>query len=142
MIWWMWLLAGFVLLLIELLTPGGFYFLFFGVGAIFVGLLAALGLAGPVWLQWLFFSVTSVLALVFFREPLREKIRSSSPTGDVDSLIGETAVALVGIDVDEIGKAELRGTSWNVRNVGTNAVVAGQRCKVERVDGLMLWIRG
>ena len=32
--WWMWALLGFGLLACEMLTPGAFYFAFFGVGAI------------------------------------------------------------------------------------------------------------
>jgi membrane protein implicated in regulation of membrane protease activity len=32
--WWIWILLGLVLLLGEIVTPGGFYILFFGVGAV------------------------------------------------------------------------------------------------------------
>ena len=41
--WWIWVVAAVALLAVELLTPGGFYFLFFGVGALAAG---ALTLAG------------------------------------------------------------------------------------------------
>ena len=47
MLWWVWILLGFLLLLAEVLTPGGLYLLFFGVAAILVGLLAGLNLIGP-----------------------------------------------------------------------------------------------
>ena len=40
------------------------------------------------------------------------------------------------------GKAELRGTTWKVRNAGAAPVGPGQACRVEKVDGLTLWIRG
>jgi len=39
------------------------------------------------------------------------------------------------------GKAELRGTAWNARNVGDTPIAESQRCRVERVDGLTLWVR-
>ena len=45
MAWWLWVLLGFALVLCELLTPGGFFFLFFGLGAVAVGAL--------VWLAFL-----------------------------------------------------------------------------------------
>jgi membrane protein implicated in regulation of membrane protease activity len=61
---------------------------------------------------------------------------------EVDSLVGETALAIDDIQVGQIGKAELRGTSWNARNVSENTLNRGQRCKVERVEGLTLCIRG
>ena len=40
----MWLAAGFVLLVLELATPSGFFIMFFGVGAILTGVLASVGL--------------------------------------------------------------------------------------------------
>ena len=139
--WWLWLLLGFVLLLLELVTPGGFYIFFFGAGAIVVGLLAVAGIAGPASVQWLLFGAISITAFLLFRKPLLQ--RFATKTGhDVDTLIGETAVALGEIGIQEIGKAELRGTAWSARNVGSTALRAGERCRVERVDGLMLWIRG
>ena len=44
MTWWTWLLLGLVLAALELATPGGFFILFFGLGAIVVGILELLGL--------------------------------------------------------------------------------------------------
>ena len=44
------------------------------------------------------------------------------------------------IAVGELGKAELRGTSWNARNAGAEAIAKGQRLKVDRVDGLTLHV--
>ena len=37
--WWLWILLGLLLFLAELTTPGGFYILFFGIGAVIVGIL-------------------------------------------------------------------------------------------------------
>lgn len=37
--WWHWLVFGLVLVLAEVATAGGFYIIFFGIGAIVVGLL-------------------------------------------------------------------------------------------------------
>jgi inner membrane protein len=140
MSWWLWLLCGIGLLLLELLTPGGFFILFFGVGAILVGLLAWSGLAGPDWVQWLLFGTFSAAALLIFRKPLLKKLRRTS-THEVDSMIGETAVALVDIAVQQIGKAELRGSAWTAQNTGNSAIAAGQRCRVEGMHGLTLYIR-
>jgi inner membrane protein len=40
-----------------------------------------------------------------------------------------------------VGKAEMRGTSWNTRNIGDQPLARGQRCRVERVEGLMIFVR-
>jgi membrane protein implicated in regulation of membrane protease activity len=141
MLWWVWILLGFLLLLTELLTPGGLYLLFFGIAAIIVGLLAELDLMGPPWMQWFSFSILSVLALSLFRRPLLKRLRPLTQESQVDSLVGQTAIALDEIAVDAIGKAELRGSVWSARNVGSNPLARGQRCTVEQVEGLMLLVR-
>jgi membrane protein implicated in regulation of membrane protease activity len=59
----------------------------------------------------------------------------------VDSLIGETALALEDIAPGDIGKVEMRGASWTAHNAGTQPVHRSERLKVERVEGLTLYIR-
>jgi inner membrane protein len=139
--WWLWLLLGFVLLVLELMTPGGFFIFFFGVGAIVVGLLTVLGVAGSAAVQWLLFAVISIAAFAIFRRPLQGWL-GRRPDHEVDALVGQVAITLGEIGVQEIGKAELRGTAWAARNVGSTVLRPGERCHVERVEGLMLWIRG
>ena len=140
MAWWTWVVAGFVLLALEMVSPGGFYVFFFGCAALVVGLLAALGWAQPLWLQGVLFAGLSVAAVVFFRPLIARQLRSDASEA-VDDLVGERAVACDEIAANGFGRAELRGTKWNARNVGETAVGAGQACAVERVDGLTLWIR-
>ncbi len=138
--WWMWILVGLLLLLAELVTPGGFYFIFFGIGAVVVGVLAGLGAGGPAWFQFLLFSILSLVSLWLFRERLL-KLTAATPERNVDSLIGETAVASAQIPVNGIGKVELRGTAWSARNIGDKPLKPGERAKVEQVEGLMLFVR-
>jgi len=140
--WWTWLLLGIFLLVVEILTPGGFYMLFFGVAAAVVGLILLLFPGFPALWQWLAFTIIAILALLLFRRPLLAKLRGSRPGGELDTLVGETALATADMAPDEIGSAELRGTSWTARNVGPGVVTIGQRCLVDRVDGLILCIRG
>jgi membrane protein implicated in regulation of membrane protease activity len=138
--WWTWILLGLLLVLAEIVTPGGFYFIFFGVGAIVVGVLAGFGAAGPLWFQFILFPLLSILALWFFREKLLEWTRVA-PRQKIDSLVGEIAVAVDEIAINSIGKAEMRGTSWNARNVGNKPLARGQRARVERVEGLTIFVR-
>lgn len=138
MAWWLWLLLGLVLAALELASSGGFYLIFFGVAAMFIGLMAAIGLAGPFWLQWLVFTILSVTLLLAFRRPI---LRMMNPdTGPVDSLVGQVAVTLEPIPPGVVGRAELRGSTWSARNLHSADLARGQRCRVERVDGLMLFL--
>lgn len=138
--WWIWLLLGLMLVLAELVTPGGFYIIFFGVGALIVGVLAGFEAAGPPWFQYILFSLVSVTALWLFREKLLQLTRAA-PSESVDNLVGETAVSLDDIPVNGIGKAEMRGTSWNARNIGDQPLARGQRTRVERIEGLTIFVR-
>ncbi len=140
MAWWLWVLVGFGLLIVETLTPGGFFFVFFGIGALLVGVLAALGGTGPDWMEWLLFSVFSVAGILFFRRPLMRRFNLTNGKS-VDNLVGETAVVLEEIAPGGVGKAEMRGSAWTARATSPTALVRGQRCRVERVEGLMLWLR-
>ena len=137
--WWVWMLLGLLMFVTELVTPGGFYFMFFGIGAVIVGTLAGLNAAGPLWLQFILFSTLSVVSLWLFRGKLLQLTRSK-PALDVDSMVGETAVASDDIGVNGFGKVEMRGTSWNARNVGDKPLRRSERARVERVEGLTLLV--
>jgi len=138
--WWIWILIGLALVFAEVVTPGGFYLLFFGIGGLAVGLLALADLAGPAWLQILLFPVISVCALWLFREKLMQSFQNKAAL-PVDSYIGETAHAVDEIAVNAVGKVELRGASWSARNIGAAPLSAGARCMVEKVEGLTLLVR-
>lgn len=139
MLWWFWIVLGLTLGALELVTPGGFFVIFFGVAAMTVGALVLTGVVEAVWLQWLLFPVVAVVTLRLFRQPLLGRLRASNH--DVDSLVGEVAVVAGDIPPGGHGRAELRGSSWNARNVDSITLGAGRRCRVVAVQGLMLELR-
>lgn len=139
MAWWLWMVLGFLLLIAEMVTPG-LFLLFFGVAGMVVGLLKLLGVAGPVWMEWVLFSGIAVVSMLLFRKPLLLRIKQRTGE-DIDRLEAEAAVAMDNIGPDQMGKVELRGSPWNARNVGAAEIARGQRCRVEHVDGLMLRVR-
>jgi hypothetical protein len=138
--WWAWILLGLVLLGLELLI-GTLYLVFPGVAALAIGLLALFD-AGAAWLQWLLFTVLALGTMLIFRRPLLGKLQLGGDSRDLDSLVGEIAVMTAALAPGGIGKAEMRGTAWNVRNAGAAPLAAGQRVRVESVQGLLLWVRG
>ena len=140
MTWSYWLFMGLVLAGAEMLSPGGFYLLFFGMAALIVGALAGLGIVQTAWLEWLLFSILAVVSLLLFRGPLRRMIKNT-PTHAVDTMVGESAVLLDDLPSGHTGKAELRGTTWTTRNEGGSPLAKGQRAIVTKVEGLMLWVR-
>lgn len=141
MIWWYWMLLGLGLLGAEMMTPGGFYILFFGLSGLIVGTLAGLGVVEVDWLQWLLFSGIAVGSLLICRAPLVAMMKqTASEMPDIDSMAGELAIPLEPLPAGATGKAELRGTTWTAKNVGTTPLDKGQRGRVTHVEGLTLWI--
>lgn len=141
MIWWYWMLLGLGLLGAEMMTPGGFYILFFGLSGLIVGTLAGLGVVEVDWLQWLLFSGIAVGSLLICRAPLVAMMKqTASEMPDIDSMAGELAIPLEPLAAGATGKAELRGTTWTAKNVGTTPLDKGQRGRVTHVEGLTLWI--
>jgi len=142
MAWWFWVVLGIALLAAEVATAGGFFAIFFGIAALLVGILGSLGWAGGDAVQWLLFSVLSVLGVAVFRKPLMKAFKLDQAKKSVDSIAGEEAVVVEEIAPGGVGKAELRGTTWSARSASSEPLAKGRRCKVERVEGLTLWIRG
>jgi hypothetical protein len=138
MSWSLWLLAGLCLMGLELLSAGGFYLVFFGISAVIVGTLALVGVVVAPWLQWLLFTAVALVLLLLFRNPLLRALRPSH--GPVDQLVGAVAIPVEDIPAGDVGRAELRGTGWSARNAHHGPLAKGQRCRVQRVDGLMLFL--
>ena len=141
MSWWIWVALGLVLAAIELATPGGLFIIFFGIAALVVGALTLSGLVTASWVQWLLFPIIALVAVRLFRQPLLGRLRMREDGEPVDSLVGEVATPSSDIAPGGHGRAELRGSTWNVRNVAAVPVAAGQRCRVITVQGLVLDIR-
>ena len=139
--WWGWVVFGILLALLDLASPGGFYFMVFGVSAVLVGALVWMNVLAEPWLQITFFSIFAVIASLFFRRPLLAKFGPHTPNIPVDSMLGEIGNAIEDIQPSGFGKIELRGAAWSARNNGSNLLARGQRCIVERVDGLSVWVR-
>ena len=140
MTWWHWLAIGLILIALEMAASGGFYVIFFGIAALAIGGLHLFDLAGPVWFQLLLFSGFSIVSLLLFRKPVLRLLGLDGPSVDVDSLVGEIAVPAGDIPPGEVGRAELRGTIWSARNNTAAPLKRGQRCKVVKVDRLMIFL--
>lgn len=139
--WWMWMVAGFLLLALETVTPG-FFLLFFGAGAVFMGFFQLLIPGVELWVELLIFLSVSSLWLGLFRRRLIAYMEKRNPPKKVDSIPGEMAIALEDLLPARIGKAELRGSCWNALNIGPDTIAKSDRCVVDHVEGLTLHVRG
>lgn len=140
MLWWHWMILGAVILGAELFAiDAQFYLVFLGLSAALVGLAGMVGIAMPEWAQWTTFAVLSLVSFFTFRKSLYATIRGGA-TEFRDTISGDTVNIKEELAAGSESRAEYRGTKWTVRNTGANAISAGTRAKVVKVDGLTLHI--
>ena len=135
--WWLWLAGGLALVVAELATPSGFFILFFGLGALTVGVLDALDIVENLGVEILLFTALSVTYLLMFRGRLRARFQLPD-SSNVDTLIGDLAMVQDPMLPGVVGRVEVRGSMWAARNTSDVALGAGQRARVAAVDGLTL----
>jgi membrane protein implicated in regulation of membrane protease activity len=139
--WWSWIALGAILLGAEAVLTTDFFLVFFGAAALIVGLVMLGGIHPPAWAQWLLFAGLSVASLLLLRPRLRRALgRQRGPEGT--DLVGETVLVSAEMPAGGIGRGELRGSVWNLHNAGAGPLHAGERCTVEKVEGLTLHVRG
>lgn len=138
MTWWAWMILGAVILGAELFAVDAqFYLVFLGVSAALVGLATLFGLQLPEWGQWMAFAVVSLFFFLTFRKALYDKIRGGGE-GYQQRYVGEIVEVSEEIASGARGRAQYRGSDWNILNIGESPISAGSHAKVVEVDGLTL----
>ncbi|MDB5615704.1 MAG: NfeD family protein [Devosia sp.] len=111
---WAWLVAGLILLALELVVPGGFL-LWMGIAGIVTGLVALLQPVG--WPgQWLIFGVLSLVSIALWVRWSRSRPATTDRpylNRRADQLIGQEAVLEMPI-VQGFGRVVLGDTVWRV----------------------------
>lgn len=136
--WWGWMIIGALLLGSELLgVDAAFYLVFIGVAAMITGLIELSGAGLEPWMQWILFSVISIVLMVIFRKKLYSMLRGDG-VGYETGPAGEVVTVTQALEPGQSGRMSYRGTDWTIVNDGDSAFVAGQRVRISRVDGLKL----
>lgn len=137
---WSWIVAGLILLALELLLPGGFL-LWMGISGIITGLATMFWPIG--WpLQWLIFGVLSLVTIALW---VRWNRSRPTPTDRpylnrrTDQLIGQEAVLEQAI-AQGFGRIVLGDTVWRVAGadlpVGRKVRITGSNGAVLKVEAI------
>ncbi len=137
--WAIWIIAGLMLIAVEVHYTRDFTLFCFGISALLVGLMSILGVF-DIWTQWVCFAALSTALLFSAREWLRRKMLSRPGSVELENILEQLAIPLDDLPAYGFGKAELRGTVWNAHNATHIKILRGQRCKVMKMKGLTLWI--
>jgi membrane protein implicated in regulation of membrane protease activity len=136
--WWGWMIFGAILLGSELLlVDAGFYLVFIGIAGAIVGLIELAGAGLEPWVQWILFSVISLVLMVLFRKKLYDKLRGSAVGYQVGPA-GEIVTVEQTLQPGESGRLAYRGTEWTAVNTSEQVMEQGQHVQISSVDSLTL----
>lgn len=138
--YWVWLVAGLLLLILEMVTTT-FFVAFFGIGALIVGALSAMGILHEPGPQFLVFGLSSISILVLFRKTIKDKFfpakSAFSDNFDGDTATTETEISNLG------GTLMYKGAVWTAyRADGINTPIpAGTVVDIIGTDGIRLKVK-
>lgn len=135
-IFWLWLAAMVLFLIVEIMTPG-LVFACFAVGALGAAVTSAM--TGNYLIQ---LSVFAFLAIVFIplTRPLAKRITKESPQKtNVDAMIGKAGLVIKAIDpAADVGQVRVEGQVWQA--IATEAIDEGAQITVDKVQGARLYV--
>jgi len=139
--WWGWIVIGTLVFCAELFAiDAQFFLIFIGSGALIVGVVGMLGIDLPAWAQWLLFAALSIVSMVTFRRKLYDMIRGGVlPVSD--AVVGKSIDLQEQLAPGATCRAEYRGTTWAVKNVGGTTISIGTSATIEAMDGLTLHVK-
>ena len=136
-LWWHWMVAGLVILAVDVLLINTFYMLWFGISGVAVALLLAVFPSLPVWGQILLFGVLSLGLLALWLLILRPRYTQKNIQKARHELPGLTAIVVHYNTHEKIGTIRLQKPVGG-RDVwqfsATHTPQAGDRVTVGSVD--------
>ncbi len=138
---YLWIIGGFVLILTELALPG-LTLLFFGMGALLVGILCWI-FDLSLNLQLTIFLITSIITLLTLRNSFKRffsrTLKDENVPNDFDEFVGQRAVVVEDIPDNGIGKVEFRGTRWEAEASGS--IVKGASVRIINKKNITLIVK-
>ena len=135
-LYWIWLAAAVIFLIIELLTPS-LLFICFVVGSVAAGIYSYFSPEQYYWQIGIFLAV-SISLIPPTRVLAKRLTQSSAQKSNVDALIGKTGKVIKAIDPDDGGKVQIGGEVW-IAGAG-RMIEEGKRIKVVSVSGARLHV--
>jgi len=135
-LWWHWVVGGIALMLLELAVPA-FFVIWFGLGALLVGLMLAVAPGLSLTSQIVIWTLASVGMTVLWFKVFRSD-RHATRSGQAASVVGEVGMLVTAVAPFEPGQVRfqkpiLGSELWACRADAT--VAAGERVKVVSVEG-------
>lgn len=131
-----WAVAVVVFLVVEGMTMG-LASIWFALGAVAALICALLG--APLWLQFIWFVVISVVTLCVTRPLLKKYVNARVQATNADRAVGMTGKVTQAIDnIAATGTVSVGGKLWTARSADGTAIPEGTLVRVSRIEGVKL----
>ncbi len=140
-IYYYWLIAAIILVIIEILTAG-FGSICFAIGAAFSALAAFLG-AGFTW-QILIFAVVSLLTFIFLRPVAMRFLdrKSKDVKTNADAVVGKKGVVSEEINhANHTGRVAIDGDDWKAVSADGSVIGKGTEVEIVSIDSIILTVK-
>lgn len=139
MTWMYWLIFAFLALGLEA-ALSGMILVFFALGAL---ISAALSPWISSEMEWLCFSLSSIVLLIVFRTRLRSTLsQPKAPAVEDDfmhSLVGKTGIITQSIHPPAPGRVEINGSTWTAR--AQDHIALGSLVRITHTEHMDLWVQ-
>lgn len=142
--WWYWMILGFILIGLELVVPS-FTIIWFGLGALVVGLVMLAAPVMPSWVQVLIWALASVCLTVLWFKYLRTREDRTHAGLSKEGIVGESGMIIRGTD-DSYQKGTVRfrisilgADEWTC--YADEPLKAGDSVQVTDIEGQILKVR-
>jgi membrane protein implicated in regulation of membrane protease activity len=110
-----WIIVAIVLVVVEIMTPGAFFFACIGIGALAAGLVA---LFAPAWATWIVFVLVALVAIYSIRPIVRKLFKTAGKKSNADALVGQKAWVTESITPPNLGMVKADGELWRAEAEG------------------------
>lgn len=139
-IFYSWLSVAILFFIIEILTPGIFFFSCLGFGALLAMIVSLY--TNVVMIQVLVFVLSSVLIIYFLRPVLNKYFISKNVKSNIDSIISKEGIVVEDILGDKVsGLVKVNNELWRAFSVNKEKISKEEEIVVEKVVGNHLIVR-
>ncbi|MDD5066007.1 MAG: NfeD family protein [bacterium] len=133
-----WMILGILFFIIEILTPGIFFFTSLSIGFFMAGF--STFLFTNIYLQWTVFLIFSILSILIIKFIMRKNGGKPVRLANVDGLKGRTAVVIMSIQPSlNQGLVKVDGEEW--RAVAEEEVKKGEQVRIQEIEGNHLIVK-
>lgn len=133
-----WLIAMIIFVVAESMTVT-LVSIWFAVGALGAILVALLG--GGLMLQVTVFLALAIVLLFLLRGMVRKHFSPRVTKTNVDSVIGATGIVLTPVNnIAALGQVQVNGVEWSARSTDNTHIPAGAMVKVDKIEGVKVFV--